>query len=126
MDCLYIRDPKLDNTTMKTKTVKAAKTSAKPKAGPNGKTKNGKVDKSLPIAKIRELYKDEWLAVHLTKVDRYNNPIAGVVVAHAKTDDDLLRKAKAYELLNPKAKPYIFFTGNYIPEGVVVVLTINQ
>jgi hypothetical protein len=111
---------------MKTKTLKTVKTSIKPKAGRNGKAKNGKVDKSLPISKIRELYKDEWLAVHLTKVDRYNNPIAGVVVAHAKTDDDLLRQAKEYELLNPKDKPYIFFTGNYIPEGVVVVLTINQ
>ncbi len=111
---------------MKTKTLKAAKTLAKSKAGRNGKAKNEKVDESLPIAKIRELYKDVWLAVHLTKVDRYNNPIAGVVVAHAKTDDDILRQAKEYELLNPKAKPYIFFAGNYIPEGVVVVLTINQ
>jgi len=87
--------------------------------------RNGKKDSSLSIAKIRELYKDQWLAVHLTKVDRYNNPMAGVVVARAKTDDDLLRQAKEYELLN-KDKPYIFFAGNYIPEGVVVVLAINQ
>ncbi|MDZ7361591.1 MAG: hypothetical protein ONB46_12840 [candidate division KSB1 bacterium] len=109
---------------MRTKTIKAAKTSVKPKAGRNGKAKNGKADKSLPISKIRELYKDEWLAVHLTKVDRYNNPIAGVVVAHAKSDDEVIQQAEEYSLRNPKAKIYTFVAGSYFPEGVSVVLSI--
>jgi hypothetical protein len=87
---------------------------------------NDRLDKSLSIAKIRELYKDQWLAVRLTKVDRYNNPIAGIVVANAKTSDDLYSQAKQYRLRHPAAKLYTFRAGNYIPEGVVVVLGICQ
>jgi hypothetical protein len=88
--------------------------------------RNGELEKSLPIEKIRELYKDEWLAVHLTKVDRYNNPIAGVVVAHSRSDEQLLRQAEEYRSQNPEAKIYTFLAGNYIPDGVVVVLNISQ
>ncbi len=88
--------------------------------------RNGRLDKSLSIAKIRELYKDEWLAVHLTKVDRDNNPKAGFVVAHSTSDDDLIQKAQEYHLENPDAKLYTFRAGSYFPEGVVVVLNIFE
>jgi hypothetical protein len=111
---------------MKTKTLKTVKTSIKPKAGRNGKAKNGKVDKSLPIAAIRKLYNGESVAVHLTKVDRYNNPIAGVVVAHSTSDDEMLRRAEEYGLRNPQAKIFTFVAGSYFPEGVSVVLSIRQ
>lgn len=87
---------------------------------------NGKIGKPLPIAKIRELYHGEWLAVQLTEVDRYDNPIAGVVVARATTSDALYSQAKEYRLRNPKAQLYTFFAGNYIPEGWVVVLNFSQ
>lgn len=86
--------------------------------------RNGKKDNSLSIAKIRELYKDQWLAVLLTKVDRYDNPLKGEVVVHAKTSDELYGQAKQYRLENPQAKLYTFFAGYYIPEGMVVVLNI--
>jgi hypothetical protein len=49
--------------------TKNAKISARRKT-----PRNGKLDKPLSIARIREIYAGEWLAVHLTKVDRYNNP----------------------------------------------------
>ncbi len=101
--------------------TKNAKNSASPKA-----SSNNVLGKSLSIAKIRELYAGEWLAVHLTKVDRYNNPIAGVVVAHSKSDKDLMRQAEQYRLKNPKAKVYTFVAGSYFPEGVAVVLNISQ
>jgi len=103
------------------KTKKTSTTKLKQKSH-----RNGQLDKSLSIAKIRELYKNEWLAVHLTKVDRYNNPRAGIVVANAGTSDDLYAQATQYRLQNPKAKLYTFRAGNYIPEGVVVVLNICQ
>jgi len=87
--------------------------------------RNGKNDNSLSIAKIRELYKDQWLAVLLTKVDRYDNPLKGEVVARAETSDELYAQAKQYRLENPRAKLYTFFAGNYIPEGMIVVLNIS-
>lgn len=105
---------------MKT-TKKTLTTKLKPKSH-----RNGQLDKSLSIVKIRELYKDQWLAVHLTKVDRYNNPRAGIVVANATTSDVLYAQAKQYRLKYPAAKLYTFRAGNYIPEGVVVVLTISE
>ncbi len=105
---------------MKPTKEKVSKKSVKQKA-----RRNGELESPLPIDKIRELYKDEWLAVHLTKVDRYDNPIAGVVIAHAKTSDDLYSQAKNYRLKNPQAQLYTFFAGNYIPEGVIVVLNIS-
>ena len=101
--------------------TKNAKTPARQKS-----PRNGKLDKPLAIAKIREIYTGEWLAVHLTKVDRYNNPIAGVVVAHSKSDKDLMRQAEQYRLKNPKAKVYTFVAGSYFPEGVAVVLNFSQ
>lgn len=104
---------------MKTAKTKALKT---PKQPPS--RRNGKLDNALSINKIRELYKDQWLAVHLTKVDRYNNPKAGVVVAHSTSDEDLIRKAQEYHLENPDAKLYTFRAGSYFPEGVAVVLNI--
>jgi hypothetical protein len=101
--------------------TKKAKNSTSPKT-----TSSGELGKPLSIAKIREIYTGEWLAVHLTKVDRYNNPIAGVVVAHSKSDEDLMRQAEQYRLKNPKAKVYTFVAGSYFPEGVAVVLNISQ
>jgi len=106
---------------MKTTKTKILKTSTKPQS-----RRNGKLDNSLSIAKIRELYKDQWLAVHLTKVDRYNNPLAGIVVANATTSEVLYSQAKQYRLNHPTAKLYTFRAGNYIPEGVVVVLNICE
>ncbi|MCI0698233.1 hypothetical protein L0337_40280 [candidate division KSB1 bacterium] len=106
---------------MKNTKQKVSKKTVKQKA-----RRNGELEKSLPIAKIRELYKDEWLAVHLTKVDRYNNPIAGFVVAHSRSDEELMRQAEEYHSQNPKAKIYTFLAGNYIPDGVAVVLNISQ
>lgn len=106
------------STAMKTVKAKVPKNS-KPQT-----RRNGKFDKSLTIAQIRELYKDQWLAVLLTKVDRYDNPLKGEVVAHAKTSDELYAQAKQYRLENPQVKLYTFFAGNYIPEGMVVVLDI--
>jgi hypothetical protein len=102
---------------MKIKEKKVPKTLAKRKA-----SRNGRLGKPLPIAAIRELYHGEWLAVHLTKVDRYDNPIAGVVVAHAKGIDDLLPQEEEYRLNNPEADLYTFLAGDYIPEGWAVVL----
>lgn len=103
------------------KTKKISKTSLEKKTH-----SNGNLDKPLTIDKIRELYKDQWLAVHLTKVDRYNNPRAGIVVANAGTSHDLYAQAKKYRSQNPEAKLYTFRAGNYIPEGVVVVLNICE
>lgn len=88
-------------------------------------SQNGKLGKSLPLAQIREMYEGEWLAVHLTKVDRYDNPIAGIVIAHAGTSDELYSQAKEYRSRHPDAELYTFFAGNYIPQGVVVVLNIS-
>jgi hypothetical protein len=101
--------------------TKNAKTPAKRK-----NSRNGKLDKPLSIAKIREIYAGEWLAVHLTKVDRYNNPMAGMVVVRAETSDELYPQAKEYRSKNPAAKLYTFFAGNYISEGVIVVLNFCQ
>jgi hypothetical protein len=105
---------------MKTKAKKISKTPLKRKI-----PRNGKLGKPLPIAKIRELYHGNWVAVHLTKVDRYDNPIAGVVVAHAEKGEDLLSQAEEYRLKNTKADVYTFFAGNVIPEGFAVVLNIS-
>jgi hypothetical protein len=107
---------------MKTKTKKkVSQTPSKRRT-----SRNGQLGQSLPIDRIRELYHGESVAVHLTKVDRYNNPIAGVVVAHSKNEEDFLQQAMEYRLKHPKAKVYTFFAGNYIPEGWVVVLDIGQ
>jgi len=106
---------------MKTTKAKTPKAPKQPQAH-----RNGKLDKPLTIAKIRELYKDQWLAVHLTKVDRYNNPLAGIVVANAPTSDVLYTQAKQYRSDHPAAKLYTFRAGNYIPEGVVIVLDICE
>ncbi|MGH7598052.1 MAG: hypothetical protein ACREOI_17005 [bacterium] len=105
---------------MKTKKTKVPKTPAKRET-----SRNGEMDKPLPIGKIRDLYHGESVAVHLTKVDRYNNPIAGVVVAHSQDDDELMRQAEEYHCKNPKAKLFTFVAGNYIPDGVAVVLNIR-
>jgi hypothetical protein len=47
-------------------------------------------------------------------------------VAHSKSDEELMRHAEEYHSQNPKAKIYTFLAGNYIPEGVAVVLHISQ
>jgi len=106
---------------MKTTKAKTPKAPKQPQAH-----RNGKLDKTLTIAKIRELYHGESLAVHLTKVDRYNNPIAGFIVAHSTSDDELMQKAQEYHLENPNAQLYTFRAGSYFPEGVAVVLNIFE
>jgi len=76
----------------------------------------------LTIEEIEENYADEWVAIEETAWDEQEDPIKGIVVAHATDRNGLSREIRQFRQQNPKAIIYTFYTGELIPEGVMFVL----
>ena len=80
------------------------------------------MSKVMKIITIRKIFADEWVAAEVTKVDKADVPLAGVVITHSPDKQEVYRAAQAYLAQCPTARTFIFFTGDPIPEGVGVAL----
>ena len=78
--------------------------------------------KALKITQIIEKHPDEWVVAEVLKVDKAEVPVAGRVLYHGYEKEHIFESARRYQDQNPKAKPFIFFTGDPIPEGIKVAL----
>jgi hypothetical protein len=70
------------------------------------------------IQRIKQNFRDEWLAIHVTKTNRYSEPAEGILLAHSKSHDEIWDIAENLE----GDIIMITFTGPVIPEGQEVVV----
>jgi hypothetical protein len=81
--------------------------------------------KIMKIAVIRKAFADEWVAAEVLRVDKADVPLAGQVITHSPDKQEVYKAVKAYLVQYPKARVFIFFAGNPIPEGVGVALALR-
>jgi hypothetical protein len=79
----------------------------------------------MTIAAIRATFPDEWVAAEVTKVDKADVPLAGMLLTHSPDKHQVYQAVKAYRAQHPAARIFIFFTGDPIPKGVEVALALR-
>jgi hypothetical protein len=83
------------------------------------------MSKAMKIAAIREIFPDEWVVAEVTKVDKADVPLAGIVLTHGFDKGQIYQTAKAYLAQHRDARIFIFFTGDPIPESIGVALALR-
>lgn len=76
----------------------------------------------LTLAEIKQRYPNEWVCLKVTGVGRNGYPLAGMVIAHHRDKAEVMKAARAFRSQHPRAHGALFFTGELIPQGLVVVL----
>jgi hypothetical protein len=84
--------------------------------------KENEMPKTMKIAAIRETFPNEWVAAEVTKVDKADVPVAGMVLTHSPDKGTVYQTVRAYRAQHPATRVFLFFTGDPIPEGVEVAL----
>ncbi len=79
------------------------------------------MEPSHRIATIERVYPDQWVVVEVTRVSRANQPLAGRVLAHAANEDEITQEAIKAREEHPEAHLWTFYTGQRIPEGMIVI-----
>ena len=69
------------------------------------------------IEEIRKKIKDEWLLIDVTKVDKYNQPLEGQLLAHTKDRDEIWQRFR-----ENRGDLLVEFSGALIEEGTVAML----
>ena len=69
------------------------------------------------IEEIRKKIKDEWLLIDVTKVDKYNQPLEGQLLAHTKDRDEIWQRFR-----ENKGDLLVEFSGEPIEEGTVAMI----
>jgi len=74
--------------------------------------------KVMTIQEIEKRFEGEWVAVLVTKVDRFNVPLEGIVLAQTPDHDEIWDKRHRLE-----GDILIMFAGDPVPEGTEVILS---
>ena len=78
----------------------------------------------VSIAKIRDMFPDEWVMAQVTEVDEAEVPLAGTVLIHSPDKLTVFHAVEAHLAKHPEAELYTFFTGELIPEGLHIAFTL--
>ena len=77
---------------------------------------------SRRIETIERLYPDQWVVVEVTRTSRSRGPLAGRVLARAPDEAAITREAVKARQAYPTAQLWTFYTGDPIPDDVIVIL----
>ena len=77
---------------------------------------------ALPIAEIVRCYPDQWVLVEETLWNKSGRPLAGRVIAHSQDKETVVETGVQYGKKHPDVQLFLFYAGEKIPEGVVVLL----
>lgn len=78
--------------------------------------------KILRVEEIEQLYPDEWILLEITRDAIEHHRIAGRVLAHSHDRAEFREPYQRFRAKHPYARLFQFFTGDIVPEGVVVIL----
>jgi hypothetical protein len=77
----------------------------------------GATPKAIKISALREAFQAEWVAAEVTKVDKTDVSVVGILIIHSPDKNQLYQAVKVYLEQHPATSVYIFFAGDPIPEG---------
>jgi hypothetical protein len=74
------------------------------------------------MAEIEREYPDEWILLEITRDNRDYRRVAGRLLAHSPDRSALDDPYERFRAAQPQARVLEVFTGDIVPEGVVVIL----
>ena len=80
------------------------------------------MEEILTIEELGNKYPDEWICIEVIKEGEDSQPTAGRLIAHGAEKKEVIQAASRFRRQNPQARGYVFFTGELIPKGTVVIL----
>jgi|SwirhirootsSR2_FD_contig_31_7603007_length_1341_multi_3_in_0_out_0_2 hypothetical protein len=94
-----------------------------------GSKKNGQKKNPTPfpqgvslLEQIEEQYAGQWVLVEETLWNKSGQPLAGRVIAHSQEKEAVVATGVQYRKQHPDVQLFLFYAGEKIPEGVVVLL----
>jgi hypothetical protein len=78
--------------------------------------------KIMTVAEIRQAYPDEWVVMEITRDAKDTERVRGRLIAHGRDRADIEEPFLRFCADHPQTRVYRFFTGEIVPEGVVVIL----
>src|SRR4051812_48260309 len=76
----------------------------------------------LTVAEVERQHPDEWVLLEIVKNHKHHERILGRLIVHGKDRDVLNGPYRAFRAEHPHAHLYQFYTGDIVPDGVIVVL----
>ena len=77
--------------------------------------------REMLLEEIEQRYPNRWVLVEETAWDERGNPIRGIVHAHSESREALEGVLSKLHT-RPGVKTFVFYTGEKIPEDLIVVL----
>ncbi len=74
------------------------------------------------LEQIEEQYAGQWVLVEETLWHKSGRPLAGRVIAHSQEKETVVATGVQYRKQHPNVQLFLFYAGEKIPEGVVVLL----
>jgi len=74
------------------------------------------------LEQIEAQYADQWVLVEETHWNKREQPLAGRVIAHSQDKETVVETGVQYGKQHPDVQLFLFYAGEKIPEGVVVLL----
>ena len=74
------------------------------------------------LEQIEAQYADQWVLVEETHWNKNGQPLAGRVIAHSQEKEPVVAAGVQYRQQHPDVLLFLFYAGEKIPEGVVVLL----
>jgi hypothetical protein len=74
------------------------------------------------LEQIEEQYADQWVLVEETLWNKSSQPLAGRVIAHSQEKETVVETGVQYGKKHPDVRLFLFYAGEKIPEGVVILL----
>lgn len=74
------------------------------------------------LEQIEEQYAGQWVLIEEAVWNKSGHPIAGRVVAHSQEKKTVVETGVQYGKKHPDVQLFLFYAGEKIPEGVVVLL----
>jgi hypothetical protein len=74
------------------------------------------------LKQIEEQYTSQWVLVEETLWNKSGCPLAGRVIAHSPEKETVVETGVYYGQKHPDVRLFLFYAGEKIPEGVVILL----
>ena len=74
------------------------------------------------LEQIEEQYTGQWVLIEETLWNKRGRPLAGRVIAHSQEKEMVVETGVQYRKQHPNVQLFLFYAGEKIPEGVIVLL----
>lgn len=74
------------------------------------------------LGQIGEQYAGQWVLVEETLWNKSGHPLAGRVIVHSQEKETVVETGVHYGKKHPDVRLFLFYAGEKIPGGVVILL----